>query len=98
MNISRWIAAGSLTVSSLIGVGVDAATATPKTLTDAKKAGFPANNCQYCHTEAMPKKDTFKPEALNGRGKFLLDDMNKRNLKEPDPVALKNFSGTADKK
>jgi len=98
MNTSRWIAAGSLAVASLIGVGVDTATATPKMLSDAKKAGIAANNCQYCHTEAMPKKDTFKPEALNDRGKFMMDDMQKRNLKEPDPAALKNFTGGADKK
>ena len=74
------------------------ALASPKTLADAKKAGLPATNCQYCHTEAMPKKDTFKPEALNERGKFLLEDQKKRNLKEPDPAALKNFPGGADKK
>jgi hypothetical protein len=46
----------------------------------------------------MPKKDTFKPEALNERGKFLMEDQKKRNLKEPDPAALKNFPGAADKK
>ena len=67
--------------------------ATSQMMAATKSAGLPAKNCQYCHTEAMPKKDTFKPEALNDRGKFIMDDMKKKNLKEPDPAALKNFTG-----
>ena len=79
-------------------VGAGAAFATPQMLTDAKKAGFPAKNCQFCHTEAVPKKDTFKPDtSLNGRGKFLLTDMQKRNLKEPDVKALKGYTATEKK-
>ena len=46
----------------------------------------------------MPKKETFKPYELNDRGKFLVDDQKKRNLKQSDVEALKNFPGTADKK
>jgi len=38
------------------------------------KAGIPAKDCQYCHTDANPKKETYKPETLNNRGKFLLTD------------------------
>ena len=90
MNFARPVAAGVL-AGSLLGVGIGGALATPQMLTAAKKAGIPAANCQYCHTEAVPKKETFKPEALNARGKFLLDDMQKRNLKEPDPAALKGY-------
>ena len=53
-----------------------ASLAQPPTLSEAKKAGFPAKNCQYCHTVALPKKETFKPDTdLNDRGKFLLADM-----------------------
>ncbi len=44
------------------------AAATPQIFTEAKKAGVPAKNCQYCHTVATPKKETFKPEQLNDRG------------------------------
>jgi len=87
-----------LVMTSLLVVGVEGASATPSMLTDAKKAGVPANNCQYCHTTAMPKKDTFKPDELNDRGKFLMDDQQKRGLKTPDPAALKNYTGGADKK
>jgi hypothetical protein len=97
MDFRIRLAAGAFAVS-MLAVGIGGAQASPKTLSDAKKAGLPAKNCQYCHTEAMPKKDTFKPEALNERGKFLMEDQKKRNLKEPDPAALKNFQGAADKK
>jgi hypothetical protein len=85
-------------VASVVGaiifvtsVAVGAALASPQLVGAAKKAGLPATNCQYCHTEAMPKKETFKPESLNDRGKFLLDDKKARNLKTVDVEKLKNF-------
>ena len=78
-------------VVALAGPGISLAQ--PPTLAEAKKAGFPAKNCQYCHTEALPKKDTFKADtSLNDRGKFLLSDMQKRSLKAPDVQVLKQFS------
>jgi hypothetical protein len=83
-------------VAALAGVG--AALATPQMLTEAKKAGMPAANCQYCHTEALPKKETFKPETLNDRGKFLLTDKQKRNLKSPDLEKLKEFPAAKEQK
>jgi len=79
----------------LTGIGV--ASATPKMLADAKKAGVPATNCQYCHTEAAPKKETYKAENLNDRGKFLLKDKETRNLKAVDVGKLKEMTG-GDKK
>jgi hypothetical protein len=75
----------------LLVVGAGISSATPPILAEAKKAGLPATNCQYCHTEAMPKKDTFKPDALNDRGKFLMSDMQKRNATTPDLKALKEY-------
>ena len=48
------------------------AEATPQMVKQAKDAGFPAQNCQYCHTVAVPKKEGFTPEELNERGKWLL--------------------------
>jgi len=88
-----------VTAGVVLGVLAAAGTAfaTPQMLAEAKKAGFPANNCQYCHKEAVPKKDTFKPDMLNERGTFLLTDMQKRNLKAPDVQKLKDFTGTATK-
>jgi len=96
MSVSTWIAVGSLAVLG-VAVGSTGALATPQLMSEAKKAGVPAANCQYCHTEALPKKETFKPESLNDRGKFLMADQQKRSLKAPDPAALKDFPG-GDKK
>jgi hypothetical protein len=54
---------------------------------------MPAKSCQYCHSEAMPKKDTFKRKSLNDRGKFLLNDMQTRQRKAPDMKKLNDFPG-----
>lgn len=77
---------------------VGLAEATPPMLTDAKKAGMPAKNCQYCHSEALPKKETFKPETLNDRGKFILKDMQERNAKTADMEKLKGYPGGKEQK
>src|SRR5262249_39693464 len=99
MNVRTRLAVGALAASWLaVGAGIGGVRAAAKGMPDAKKAAFPATNCKYCHTEAVPKKDTFKPEDLNERGKFLLADQQKRNLKAPDPAALKSFPGDAGKK
>ena len=82
----------SATVLSLaLPAGV--ALASPEMLMGAIKAGLPAKNCQYCHTEATPAKETFKPETLNDRGKFVRTDMQTRNLKTADMQKLKEFPG-----
>lgn len=79
-------------------VPVSGAWATSQMLADAKKAGMPAKNCQYCHTQAMPKKESFKPDDLNERGKFLMTDMQTRNLKKADIDKLKDFPGGKEQK
>lgn len=89
MNRTTGYAAATLLVS--LGVAVGAALATPQMVSEAKKLGLPANNCQYCHAEALPKKDAFKPESLNARGQFLLADMKQRNLKAADLSKLKDY-------
>ena len=90
MRLVTGMMAGMIVVA-LAGPGVSLAQ--PPTLAEAKKAGFPAKNCQYCHTQALPKKETFKPDTgLNARGKFLLADMQKRSLKKPDVQALKEYT------
>jgi hypothetical protein len=88
MRLAVCAAAGAIFA---VSVGAGATFATPPMVAAAKKAGFPATNCQYCHTEAAPKKDTFKPDALNDRGKFLLADKQQRNLKTVDVEKLKEF-------
>ncbi len=89
MKLVACAVGGAIFVTS---VAVGAALASPQMVAAAKKAGLPATNCQYCHTEAAPKKDTFKPEALNDRGKFLLEDKKARNLKAVDVSKLKEFT------
>lgn len=96
MDARTQVTVGALILS--LAAGVATAQANPKMLTESKKAGMPAKNCQYCHTEKLPKKDTFKPEALNDRGKFLLSDMKQRNLKEPDLEKLKSYPGGPEQK
>lgn len=96
MRIARRVTLGTAILS--LTAGVVAAHASPQMLTDVKKAGMPAKNCQYCHTEALPKKDTFKPESLNDRGKFLSSDMKQRSLKTPDLGKLKDFPGGPEQK
>lgn len=95
MNAIARIVAGAVVLSI---VPISASWATPQQFTDAKKAGMPAKNCQYCHTEAVPKKETFKPESLNDRGKYLLTDMQTRKLKAPDIEKLKDFPGGKEQK
>ena len=59
----------------------------------AKAAGIPAENCLYCHVEKLPKKDAV---THNDRGKWLVAEKTKRNVKEVDPTWLKDYPG--DKK
>jgi len=72
MAHSKLVAFASMAVLSM-AVTIPAG-ATPQLVKQAKDAGFPAQNCQYCHTVAVPKKEGFKPEELNERGKWLLTE------------------------
>jgi hypothetical protein len=90
------LVAGVLVVG--LGIGTGMALAQPPLLVKAKSAGMPAKNCQYCHTDTLPKKETFKPEELNDRGKWLFADMQARKLKEPDVAKLKDFPGGKEQK
>lgn len=64
----------------------------------AKDLGYPAQNCLYCHTEKMPKKDTFKAEALNDRGKWLISEKDKKKATEVDLNWLKDYPGGKEQK
>ena len=65
--------------------------ATPQLFGQAKGAGMPVKNCQYCHTDAIPKKDTFKPDELNERGKWLLTEKDKTKSPDIRVEWLKNY-------
>ena len=67
------------------------AAATPQLFTEAKKAGLPAKNCQYCHTVATPKKETYKPEQLNDRGKWLVAEKDNQKATDIKSSWLKNY-------
>ena len=69
------------------------AAATPQMVKQAKDAGIPAQNCQYCHVSKLPKKDTFKPDDLNDRGKWLTSEKDKQKAKEVKAEWLKNYPG-----
>ena len=90
MRAYGWFVGGLvLTVSTAVGV----ASASPPMIKQAKDAGLPAQNCQYCHTDKTPKKDTFKPDALNERGKWLHAEKEKRNAKASNAAWLKEYTG-----
>jgi hypothetical protein len=59
----------------------------------AKKLGFDATNCMYCHNEKLPKKGAV---SHNERGQWLVAEKQKRGAKEIDPAWLKDYPG--DKK
>jgi hypothetical protein len=77
----------------LTAVAAVPAAATPQMIKQAKDAGLPAQNCQYCHVPAVPKKEGFKPEDLNERGKWLLMEKDKQKAKEVKAEWLKNYPG-----
>ncbi len=78
----------------LTAIAAAPAAATPQMIKQAKDAGFPAQNCQYCHVAAVPKKEGFKPqEDLNERGKWLLSEKEKQKAKDVKAEWLKNYSG-----
>lgn len=54
----------------------------------AKEAGFPVQNCQYCHVEKLPKKGAV---TQNERGKWLEAEKEKRKAKVVDVTWLKDY-------
>jgi hypothetical protein len=84
--------------ASLVLVSALPASATPQLLTESKKAGMPAKNCQYCHSTAMPKKETFKADELNDRGKSMIAEKDKQKAKAAKADWLKNYPGGKDQK
>jgi cytochrome c553 len=96
MSVAIRLVMGVVAVS--LGIGTGMAVASPQMVAKAKGMGMPVKNCQYCHTDSAPKKDTFKPESLNERGKYLYDDMQARKLKTADLEKLKDFPGGKEQK
>jgi hypothetical protein len=91
MAHSKLVVFASVTLLSM-AVTIPAG-ATPQMVKQAKDAGLPAQNCQYCHTVAVPKKEGFKPDELNERGKWLLTEKDKQKAKDVKAEWLKNYPG-----
>ena len=69
------------------------ASAEPLWVRQAKELGFPAQNCRYCHTTAVPRKDAFRPDELNDRGRWLLQQKEHHGAKAVDLRWLREYSG-----
>ena len=87
---ARWVLASVLGFG-ILGNGV--ASAEPLWVKKAKDLGYPATNCQYCHTTKGPKKDSFKPEELNKRGRWLLAEKEMRKASDVDLSWLTDYPG-----
>lgn len=96
MRGSRMVGVAAAAV--FLGGVAGPALATPPLLAKAKEKGYPAQSCQYCHVSKMPKKDTFTPDDLNDRGKFLLAERDKQKAKAIDVDALKAYPGGKEQK
>jgi hypothetical protein len=68
--------------------GAGFASATMQIQKKAKELGYPAQTCQFCHNEKLPKKDAV---SHNARGQWLLAEKAKRKAKEVDPSWLKDY-------
>lgn len=96
MNRTTLLAAVS---AMLLGaLSADRAAATPQLFTEAKKEGMPAQNCQYCHVSKLPKKEGFKPDDLNERGKWLTAEKDKQKAKDVKADWLKGYPGGKEQK
>jgi hypothetical protein len=74
------------------------AAADPKLFVEIKKQNIPAKDCMYCHTTKAPKKETFKPDELNDRGKWLAAEKKKEGAKEVKADWAKNYPGGLEQK
>ncbi len=81
-----------------LAVSLDPAGAHSPLVKKAKDGGFPAKNCQYCHTSKAPKKETFKPEELNDRGKWMVAEKEKLKATDVKVEWLKDYPGGKEQK
>jgi hypothetical protein len=94
-RITTLVAASAALVSAL---SASPAAAHPNLVAEAKKAGMPAQNCQYCHVSKVPTKSTYKPEDLNDRGKWLMTEKDKKQAKDVMAEWLKDYPGGKEQK
>ncbi len=96
MNRTTRVAAVAATLLGVLSAAP--AAATPQLFSESKKEGMPAQNCQYCHVSKLPKKDSFKPDDLNERGKWLMTEKDKQKAKDVKADWLKGYPGGKEQK
>ena len=96
MSTTVRLAAGFAMLLGALSAGNAAATS--QMFLEAKKEGMPAQSCQYCHVSKLPKKESFKPEDLNERGKWLMTERDKQKAKEVKADWLKSYPGGKEQK
>ena len=96
MTRTTWVAAGA--VALIASIAPTAASASAALVSKAKAGGYPAQNCQYCHVSKQPKKDTFKPDDLNDRGKWMVAEKDKQKAKQVTVDSLKEYPGGKEQK
>ena len=85
--------------TALLGaLGASSAAAHPQLVSEAKKQGLPAQNCQYCHVSKAPTKSTYKAEDLNDRGKWMMTEKEKLKAKGVKADWLKDYPGGKEQK
>ena len=96
--MNRPLLLASVSLAVLCAFSAAPVAATPQLLSESKKEGLPAQNCQYCHVSKLPKKDSFKPDDLNDRGKWLMTEKGKQKAKDVKADWLKGFPGGKEQK
>jgi hypothetical protein len=94
-RVATFVAASTILLGAL---AASPAAAHPNLVAEAKKAGMPAQNCQYCHVSKVPSKSTYKPEDLNERGKWMMTEKEKKQAKDVMAEWLKDYPGGKEQK
>lgn len=97
MKSWKWLTAAAAAATVLAMALVGPAAGKPLFVKKAKELGYPAQNCLYCHTVKLPKKDEAKNQ-FNDRGKWLSGEKDRRHEKEVDLNWLKDYPGGAEQK
>jgi hypothetical protein len=91
--MSRIAVVSTAAITIIAAMAAAPAGASPQLIAKAAEKGYPARSCQYCHVSAVPRKDTFKPDDLNERGKWLAAEKSKQKAADIDVDWLKSYPG-----
>jgi len=91
-NTRYWLLAAGIYSAILL----EGAAAKPVFVQPLKELGYPIENCQYCHLDKSPQKE--KPHPVNGRGRFLWSEKQRRGVRTIDPAWIKDYPGAREQK